>query len=426
MPGVARCVAHGMVLCRAPRGCMLPSRHRTIVVTAAVAVVITIIITVIIIITFIHITIMNTPTQTALPAVADAGAQTKAHHSLLLHMDVMDAVMPHLDTEHAGKLLKAIYYYGSMAAGCGRDYTAELAEQLDDLAMKLLFGSIKTRIDHDIDKWRKACKTSESRAQAGRRGGRHAAAADANQAEANTEQAEANTEQAEANTEQTKANTKQTKANTKQTKANAKQTEANAKQNEANTVYTDTDTDTDTVTDTVTDTDTASLSVESEREKQSAKADCKEGAHAPHATPSPGREDGATVTAAASPRGVKDDPSMCYDYAELMDMAAARALECDTWGQPFGDESDPQSGYAAFRTWLKDNAAYCYTRLKLPTADEFSRMKAAMGSSEMQRLILALENRGDLRRRYKSLYLTILNWHKLDTGHHGKADTTRR
>ena len=178
MPGVARCVAHGMVLCRAPRGCMLPSRHRTIVVTAAVAVVITIIITVIIIITFIHITIMNTPTQTALPAVADAGAQTKAHHSLLLHMDVMDAVMPHLDTEHAGKLLKAIYYYGSMAAGCGRDYTAELAEQLDDLAMKLLFGSIKTRIDHDIDKWRKACKTSESRAQAGRRGGRHAAAAD--------------------------------------------------------------------------------------------------------------------------------------------------------------------------------------------------------------------------------------------------------
>lgn len=220
MPGVARCVAHGMVLCRAPRGCMLPSRHRTIVVTAAVAVVITIIITVIIIITFIHITIMNTPTQTALPAVADAGAQTKAHHSLLLHMDVMDAVMPHLDTEHAGKLLKAIYYYGSMAA--------------------------------------------------------------------------------------------------------------------------------------------------------------------------------------------------------------ARALECDTWGQPFGDESDPQSGYAAFRTWLKDNASYCYTRLKLPTADEFSRMKAAMGSSEMQRLILALENRGDLRRRYKSLYLTILNWHKLDTGHHGKADTTRR
>ena len=176
----------------------------------------------------------------------------------------------------------------------------------------------------------------------------------------------------------------------------------------------------------MTDTDTASLSVESEREKQSAKADCKEGAHAPHATPSPGREDGATVTAAAPPRGVKDDPSMCYDYAELMDMAAARALECDTWGQPFGDESDPQSGYAAFRTWLKDNAAYCYTRLKLPTADEFSRMKAAMGSSEMQRLILALENRGDLRRRYKSLYLTILNWHKLDTGHHGKADTTRR
>ena len=113
MPGVARCVAHGMVLCRAPRGCMLPSRHRTIVVTAAVAVVITIIITVIIIITFIHITIMNTPTQTALPAIADAGAQTKAHHSLLLHMDVMDAVMPHLDTEHAGKLLKAIYYYAS-------------------------------------------------------------------------------------------------------------------------------------------------------------------------------------------------------------------------------------------------------------------------------------------------------------------------
>ena len=91
---------------------------------------------------------------------------------------------------------------------------------------------------------------------------------------------------------------------------------------------------------------------------------------------------------------------MCYDYAELMDMAAARALECDTWGQPFGDESDPQSGYAAFRTWLKDNASYCYTRLKLPTADEFSRLKAAMGSSEMQRLILALENRGDLRRRY--------------------------
>lgn len=50
----------------------------------------------------------------------------------------------------------------------------------------------------------------------------------------------------------------------------------------------------------------------------------------------------------------------------------------------------------------------------MPGKAEFTHLKATMGSTVLQRLVLTIENRIDIRHRYKDLYATLLNWHRYE------------
>ena len=72
--------------------------------------------------------------------------------------------------------------------------------------------------------------------------------------------------------------------------------------------------------------------------------------------------------------------------------------------------------YIKFRKWMKENCQYCdgpksFKKSKI-TEEEFVKLKKDFTGAEIADVILNIENRVDLRRKYSSLYLTTLNWLK--------------
>lgn len=72
--------------------------------------------------------------------------------------------------------------------------------------------------------------------------------------------------------------------------------------------------------------------------------------------------------------------------------------------------------YIKFRKWMKENCQYCdgpksFKKSKI-TEEEFAKLKKDFTGAEIADVILNIENRVDLRRKYSSLYLTALNWLK--------------
>lgn len=68
--------------------------------------------------------------------------------------------------------------------------------------------------------------------------------------------------------------------------------------------------------------------------------------------------------------------------------------------------------YASFLDWLQQNAPYVAEHIYTLTEREFEALRHHFGSQSIVDNVLNLENRKDLRKRYKSLYLTLLNWCK--------------
>lgn len=73
-------------------------------------------------------------------------------------------------------------------------------------------------------------------------------------------------------------------------------------------------------------------------------------------------------------------------------------------------EKNNSERYLAFLGWVGDNAPYVAGHLKPLTEPEFDRLIKKFGAECLARNIDNLENRRDLRRRYTSLYRTLLNW----------------
>ncbi len=68
--------------------------------------------------------------------------------------------------------------------------------------------------------------------------------------------------------------------------------------------------------------------------------------------------------------------------------------------------------YRKFLGWLPEKAPYVSSSLQPMNEIEFEKLKAAYGSQTIVENILSLENRKDLRKRYVSMYRTLLNWCK--------------
>ncbi len=74
-------------------------------------------------------------------------------------------------------------------------------------------------------------------------------------------------------------------------------------------------------------------------------------------------------------------------------------------------ESDNDS-YLKFLDWIEDAAPYVAHNINPLSENEFEKLKGAYGSKAIMVNIQNIENRKDLRKKYNSLYRTLLNWCK--------------
>lgn len=88
---------------------------------------------------------------------------------------------------------------------------------------------------------------------------------------------------------------------------------------------------------------------------------------------------------------------------------------------------------ANFKNWLKEHCPYIYEHLELPTEKEFLKLRLQYTAKEIAEECEQIENRVDLRKKYKKLYLTLLNWLKRrkerennNGGHHTDNQTAAR
>lgn len=72
--------------------------------------------------------------------------------------------------------------------------------------------------------------------------------------------------------------------------------------------------------------------------------------------------------------------------------------------------------YLTFVEWLQRKAPYCYKNMDTPTEKEFLKLKELYSGKQLAGVVSQIENRKDHRKKYVSLYLTILNWAKKEYG----------
>ena len=70
--------------------------------------------------------------------------------------------------------------------------------------------------------------------------------------------------------------------------------------------------------------------------------------------------------------------------------------------------------YIKFRSWMKNNCPYCDNPRNFSSStisqEEFIKLKELYTGKEIADVILEIENRKDLRKKYSNLYRTVLNW----------------
>ena len=78
------------------------------------------------------------------------------------------------------------------------------------------------------------------------------------------------------------------------------------------------------------------------------------------------------------------------------------------------EEEITNEDYRKFRLWMKDNCPYCDNPRNFSAStinqEEFLKLKELYTGKEIADVILEIENRKDLRKKYSNLYRTVLNW----------------
>lgn len=105
-----------------------------------------------------------------------------------------------------------------------------------------------------------------------------------------------------------------------------------------------------------------------------------------------------------------NDQNHCHDF-ELKEILSDESTKKDG-----GDVAPPApTPYLNFMQWMKECApnvhAACGSHL---TEAEFVKLRSETTREKLVDCVLALENRRDLLKKYRSLYLTLRNWLKRD------------
>ena len=76
--------------------------------------------------------------------------------------------------------------------------------------------------------------------------------------------------------------------------------------------------------------------------------------------------------------------------------------------------ADPASRYGRFMKWAAQTITDCYSTMAMPTENQLATLMSTYGDSAVIDIFETIENRQDIRGKYKSLYLTAKNWLKRD------------
>lgn len=76
--------------------------------------------------------------------------------------------------------------------------------------------------------------------------------------------------------------------------------------------------------------------------------------------------------------------------------------------------ADPASRYGRFMQWAVQTIPDCYSTMAMPTENQLMMLINTYGNSAVIDIFETIENRQDIRGKYKSLYLTAKNWLKRD------------
>jgi hypothetical protein len=74
--------------------------------------------------------------------------------------------------------------------------------------------------------------------------------------------------------------------------------------------------------------------------------------------------------------------------------------------------SSENEEYSKFVDWYKENAPYCSKNITVCTEKEFMKLLSSYSKKLIADTVLNIENRTDLRKKYSSLYRTLINWLK--------------
>ncbi|GHT45624.1 hypothetical protein AGMMS49965_22700 [Bacteroidia bacterium] len=91
-------------------------------------------------------------------------------------------------------------------------------------------------------------------------------------------------------------------------------------------------------------------------------------------------------------------------------------------------EHPPETDFEKFNVWLRKNAPYCADTKHFPkqiTAEGLAKLKAQHTSTQISDVILQIENRKDLRKRYTDLYRTVCNWLKQENGNKNETENRK-
>lgn len=76
--------------------------------------------------------------------------------------------------------------------------------------------------------------------------------------------------------------------------------------------------------------------------------------------------------------------------------------------------AEPASRYGRFMKWAVQTIPDCYSTMAMPTENQLMTLINTYGNSAVIDIFETIENRQDIRGKYKSLYLTAKNWLKRD------------
>lgn len=88
-------------------------------------------------------------------------------------------------------------------------------------------------------------------------------------------------------------------------------------------------------------------------------------------------------------------------------------------------QQEPSEEFKHFQAWIDANAP-SVAKLRDPfTEDQFNKLREAYSAERVRDILLQMHNRPDLAKKYRSAYLTALNWLKRNNNY-GQSSNNRR